>query len=143
MGARFSAPVQTGAGAYPASCTMGTGSSPGVKRPGCGADHPLPPKRRGHERVQLYLYSPSGPSWPVIGRTLPFYPQFLSDFNENLKFLDRFPKNIKISNFMKIRPVGAELFRAHRRIDGHTDMTMLVVAFRKFANEPRNCFTCL
>jgi hypothetical protein len=30
-GARFSAPVQTGPGAHPASCTMGTGSLPGVK----------------------------------------------------------------------------------------------------------------
>jgi hypothetical protein len=29
--ARFSAPVQTGPGAYPASCTMGTGSFQGVK----------------------------------------------------------------------------------------------------------------
>ena len=72
MGARLSAAVQTGPGAYAASCTMGTGSFPGVKRPGRGADHPPPPKRRGHERVGLYLYSSSGPSWPVIGRTLPF-----------------------------------------------------------------------
>jgi hypothetical protein len=30
-GARFSAPVQTGPGAHPASCTMGIGSFPGVK----------------------------------------------------------------------------------------------------------------
>jgi hypothetical protein len=30
-GARFSAPVQTGPGAHPASCTMGTVSFPGVK----------------------------------------------------------------------------------------------------------------
>jgi hypothetical protein len=30
-GARFSAPAQTGPGAHPASCTMGTGSFPGVK----------------------------------------------------------------------------------------------------------------
>ena len=30
-GARFSAPVQPGPGALPASCTMGTGSFPGVK----------------------------------------------------------------------------------------------------------------
>ena len=29
--ARFSAPVQTGPGAHPASCTMGTGSCPEVK----------------------------------------------------------------------------------------------------------------
>ena len=65
--ARFSAPLQTGPGAHPASYTMGTGSLLGVKRPGRGADHPPPSKRRGHERVELYLYSPSGPSWPVIG----------------------------------------------------------------------------
>jgi hypothetical protein len=31
-GARFSAPVQTGPGAHPASCTMATGSFPGVER---------------------------------------------------------------------------------------------------------------
>jgi hypothetical protein len=31
VGVRFSAPVQTGPGAHPASCTMGTGSFPGVK----------------------------------------------------------------------------------------------------------------
>jgi len=30
-GVRFSAPVQTGPGDHPASCTMGTGSFPGVK----------------------------------------------------------------------------------------------------------------
>jgi len=29
--ARFSASVQTGPGAHPASCTMGTGSFPGVQ----------------------------------------------------------------------------------------------------------------
>jgi hypothetical protein len=40
--ARFFAQVQTGPGAHPASCTMGTGFFPGVKRPGRGADHPPP-----------------------------------------------------------------------------------------------------
>jgi hypothetical protein len=45
---------------------MGTGSFPGVKQPGRGADHPPPCKCRGQERVGLYLYSPSGPSWPVM-----------------------------------------------------------------------------
>jgi hypothetical protein len=39
-GARFFAPVQTGCRSHPASCTTGTGSFPGVKRPGCGFDHP-------------------------------------------------------------------------------------------------------
>ena len=42
-GARFSAPVQTGRGAHPASYSMGTGSSPGVKRPRRGLDRPHPP----------------------------------------------------------------------------------------------------
>jgi len=42
VGARFSAPLQTGPEAHPVSCTMGTGSSPGVERPGCGVDHPPP-----------------------------------------------------------------------------------------------------
>jgi hypothetical protein len=35
--------VQTGPGAHPASCTMGTESFSEVKRPGRGADHPPPP----------------------------------------------------------------------------------------------------
>ena len=38
VGARFSAPVQTGSEVYPAYGTMGTGSVPGVKRPVHGAD---------------------------------------------------------------------------------------------------------
>ena len=45
----------------------------GLKRPERGVDHPPPPKRRGHERVELYLYSPSGPSWPVIGGIFTFH----------------------------------------------------------------------
>ena len=60
--ARFSAPVQTGPGAHPASCTIRTRSFPGgKKRPGRDAD-PLPSSSTvGHERVELYLYSPYGP----------------------------------------------------------------------------------
>ena len=65
--ARFSAPVQTGPGAHPASCTVSTGSFLGVKRPGRGADHPPQSKCRGHERVGPYVYSSSWPQWPVIG----------------------------------------------------------------------------
>ena len=42
----------------------------GVKRPGRGADYPPQSKWWGHERVGLYLYSPSGPSWPVMGAPL-------------------------------------------------------------------------
>ena len=60
------------------------------------------------------------------------YTLFLSYINET-NFLDRFSKNFHTQNFMKILPVGAELFRA----DGRTDMTKLVVAFRNFANAPK------
>jgi len=41
------------------------------------------------------------------------YPLFFTDFNET--YLDRFSKNPQISNFMKIRPVGAELFHKGRQ----------------------------
>ena len=82
-GARFSAPVQTGPGAHQATCTMCTGSFPGVKS-GRGVTltpHPLlmPWSRKSRTTsllplwavrpvqslsactVQLYLYSPYGP----------------------------------------------------------------------------------
>jgi hypothetical protein len=40
--ARFSAPIQTGSEAHPASCTMGTGSFPGVKTAGAWCWPPTP-----------------------------------------------------------------------------------------------------
>jgi len=43
-------------------------------------------------------------------------------------------KKIQISYLMKICSVGAELFRA----GGRTNMTMLIDAFRNFANLPKN-----
>jgi hypothetical protein len=51
-----------------------------------------------------------------------------------LEFLDRFSKNTQISDFTKIRLVGAELFH----VDGQRDMAKLMVAFRSFANAPKN-----
>jgi hypothetical protein len=50
---------------------MGTGSFPGVERPGRGVDHPPTSSGDVKERVELYLYFPSGPPWPVLGRPLP------------------------------------------------------------------------
>jgi len=46
---------------------MGTGSFPGVKRPGRGVDHPPSSNAEVTEIVEVYLYSPFGPSWPVLG----------------------------------------------------------------------------
>ena len=72
VGARFSAPVETGCEAHPASYTMGTGSFPRLKRPVRGVDHPPLSSAEFKDRVELYLYSTSGPSWPVLEWTLPF-----------------------------------------------------------------------
>ena len=65
VGARFSAPVQTGPGDHPVSYTMGTGSFSGVKRPGRGVDHPRTAEVKG--QVNQYICFPSGPSWRVLG----------------------------------------------------------------------------
>jgi hypothetical protein len=58
VGARFSAPVQTGPD--PASCTMGTVSFPGVKSGRSLKLTPHPFSCRAQERVELYLYTPMG-----------------------------------------------------------------------------------
>jgi hypothetical protein len=57
VGARIFAHVQTGPGAHPAFSTMGTGSFPGVKRPGRSADHP-PPSRAEVKKEQSYTSTP-------------------------------------------------------------------------------------
>jgi hypothetical protein len=48
-----------------------------------------------------------------------------------------------MSNFMKISPVGAELFRADRQTDRQTDMTKLTVAFCVFSNTPKSRRTAI
>ena len=69
--ARFSAPVQTGPGAHPASCIMGTRSFPGGKEwPGFDAD-PSPPSSA--MVMKEYSYT----STPPISRTACTEPQFL------------------------------------------------------------------
>ena len=50
-----------------------------------------------------------------------------------MNFSNSFPKNTQTSNFIEIRPVGAELLHADRR----TDMMKLIAAFRSFANAPK------
>jgi hypothetical protein len=55
-----------------------------------------------------------------------------------LEFSRQIFKNSQISNFMKIRPVGAELFQAEGQTDGQTVMTKPLVSFRNFTNAPKN-----
>jgi hypothetical protein len=49
------------------------------------------------------------------------YPPFLSDFNETLNFLNRFLKNIQIPNFVKIRPLAADLFCSGGQMGRHEE----------------------
>ena len=57
---------------------------------------------------------------------------FFLPVNETLIFSTDFSKNTQIPNFMKIRPVRTELFRADRQT------TKLIVAFDSFADAPKN-----
>jgi hypothetical protein len=65
-------------------------------------------------------------------------PLLLSDFNET-NFLHNFSKNSRISNFMNVCPVGAELLHADRRTEeqmGRYDKANR--RFSKFSNAPEN-----
>jgi hypothetical protein len=65
---------QTGSGAHPTSCTMGTGGPiPGDKaRPRRDADH-SPPSSAEVVSEELYLLSPQAPPWRVEGLLYSLY----------------------------------------------------------------------
>jgi hypothetical protein len=81
--------------------------------------------------------------WVYIGILLAYPVLHISRIrvNDTCIFLNRFLKNTEMSNFMKIRPVGAEVLhldgQTNRRTERQTDMTQLIVAFRNFANAPK------
>jgi hypothetical protein len=56
--------VQTGSGAHPASCPVGTG---GKARPRRDADHSPPSSAEVKNEQELYLLSPQAPPWHVVG----------------------------------------------------------------------------
>jgi len=62
----FSHPPRPALVAHPASYAMGTRFFSGLKQLGRGVDHPPPYSAKIKERVELYLYSPSEPLWPVL-----------------------------------------------------------------------------
>ena len=62
------------------------------------------------------------------------FPVIRARFQLYLNLPDIFSKSTQISNFIKIRPVGAELFHADRL----ADMTTIIAGFRNFANAPKS-----
>jgi hypothetical protein len=75
-------PGQIGPAAHSDSYTIGYWVPfPGVKRPGRGVNHSTSSSTEVKERVDLYVYAPSGPSWPVLGRALPLHGMSLFMFS--------------------------------------------------------------
>ena len=70
---------------------------------------------------------------------------FLLDSNQTWILSTDFSKYTQITNFMKIRPMGAQLLRtdgqiiAEGRTDWQADMTKFIVAFCSFENAPKKC----
>jgi hypothetical protein len=80
VGAKFSTPGHTGPGAHLTSCTGYRISFSGVKRQQRGVNHSTPSSFEVKQRVELYLYSSSGSSCPVLGRT--FYLLYVGSGNK-------------------------------------------------------------
>jgi len=93
-GRDFTAPVQTGPRVHPASCTKGTGSVSWGKAAARGVNYPPTFGAEVKERVELCLYSISGPSWAVLSWTFNFHyyrakELWISLFNE--QFVSKLP----------------------------------------------------
>jgi len=65
-------------------------------------------------------------------------PFILVRLQWNLKFLVRFARNLQVSNFIKFRPMGAELFHAAGQTGRHDEATS---RFPNFANALRIWYT--
>jgi hypothetical protein len=57
----------------------------------------------------------------------------------NIKVLGRFSENTPLSNFMKIRPVGAKLFHVGAWTDRRDTHDEVNGRFLQFANAPKKC----
>jgi hypothetical protein len=71
---------------------------------------PTPPSAQAKERVQLYLYAPSGPLWPVIGW---IYPPYLYFCCKLLLLLYRKQGPLEIRNAIKQNNVHGFRFRTN------------------------------
>ena len=68
--------------------------------------------------------------------------RYSCDILMKIEFSWKFSKNPQISNFTKIRQVGAELFHVGRQTDWWTDMMKLIVTFHNLTNVPKDENLC-
>ena len=69
---RVSVPIQTGPGTHPSPIQREPFLIPWVKWQKYAVEHPHPSNAKVKERVELYIYSPSGLSWPVLNELYQF-----------------------------------------------------------------------
>ena len=86
--------------------------------------------RRLRPGLNPRTWVPKASALPLDHRSRLNYPLFLTYFNKTWIF-SIFFENSQISNFMKIRPMGAELFHT----DGQTDVTKLPLC--NFVNQSK------
>ena len=70
-------------------------SFPGLKLSGRVVNHPHSYCAEVKERVELYLYSPSGPSWPVLVQTLLLHYSIFHPVNDILYIIVLSPTSSK------------------------------------------------
>jgi hypothetical protein len=111
--AKLSAPVQTSPGAQPTPVPF-----LGVKWAGRGFDYSPSSMAEVKERVQLYIYSTSVPSWHVIGWYLPYLYPYLYIFDLfNRDLLNHFESVCNLYNrlliFLNVGMWNVELSLSH------------------------------
>ena len=103
-----------------------------------GADHPPSSSAEVKERVELYLYSPSGPSWPVLGKSLPLPLPLQCPSSE--KQISTLPTRLKFwcpLLFTKMYSVPTYSFCRHS-YTGHTQKNGAV--FIQYTLKPHHSF---
>ena len=110
-GARFSAPVQTGSGAHPASCTKGTGSFPGVKN------------GRGVTLTPHPLLVP----WSWKGRAIPLLPLWTVRPVQSLSACTRVTFTFSFTGKIWLRPPDSWgfwviIWHSHKHTPGGTPL---------------------
>ena len=126
-GEKFSAPVQTGPGAHPASCTMDTGSFPEVKSVTL-TPHPL--------LMPLVMKEYSYTSTPPMGRTACTDLDILLTVHLSIIYFSLFPTWYTVfpSTYNICYPLSCTFFRSHRPIIRRSKLYMQPVVFSPSAD---------